>query len=364
MRIDACDPCLRRTDLIAALGGTIDVQWRTRAARSEILGLADETLLALARTGEARRRYDAFDAAAARERIAAAGLAARCRCSAAYPAALRELPDPPAMLHIGGDPDLLGDGDAVAVVGARRASTYGLEIARALGRSLAAAGVPVISGMALGVDSVAHAGALERGGPSVAVLGGGADVAYPAAKRGLHADLLGRGCVVSELPPGFDAFRWCFPARNRIIAGLAAVTVVVEAAERSGSLITADFAAELGRPVGAVPGQVTSRLAAGTNALLHSGAALVRDGADVLDLVFADGRGASRPRPGPVAAEPAEALDPELRRLLDAVEQGAGSLATLATTPEAARAAIRGLTQLELRGLVRREFGGRYVRTA
>ncbi|CAA9496923.1 MAG: Rossmann fold nucleotide-binding protein Smf possibly involved in DNA uptake [uncultured Solirubrobacteraceae bacterium] len=363
MTIDACDACLRRTDLIAALAGAIDVQWRTRAARSKVLGLPDDDLMGLAPGDGARRRYEAFDPARARERIAGAGLSAACRCAAAYPAALSELPDPPAVVHVGGDAGLLADHDTVAVVGARRASPYGLEVARALGRALAAAQVPVVSGMALGVDSAAHAGALERGGPSVAVLAGGADVAYPASKRRLHAELLDRGCVVSELPPGFNAFRWCFPARNRLIAGLAAVCVVVEAAERSGSLITADFAAELGKPVGAVPGQVTSRLAGGANALLRDGAALVRGGGDVLDLLFAEGGGAGRERP---AAEPGdgEPLEPELRRLLDAVEQGGGSLAALASTPEEANAAIRGLTELELRGLVRRGFGGRYVRTA
>jgi DNA processing protein len=137
--------------------------------------------------------------------------------------------------------------------------------------------------------------------------------------------------------------------------------VVVEAAERSGSLITVDFAAELGRPVGAVPGQVTSRLAAGTTGLLQQGAALIRDARDVLDLVATDG-GEVRGDGGEPLGTPLDPLDPTLQRLLDAVEQSGGSLATLAATPEEARAAIRGLTELELRGLVRREFGGRYVR--
>jgi len=360
--IDACDACLRRTDLVAALGGVIDVQWRTRAARAEVLGLPDDALLALARDDRVRRRYADFRAPAARERIAASRLGAVCRCAAGYPAALRALPDPPAVLHAGGDAGLLADVEAAAVVGARKASPYGLEVARGLGRELAAARVPVVSGLALGVDSAAHEGALERGGPSVAVLAGGADVPYPASKRRLHGELLERGCVVSELPPGFTAFRWCFPARNRLIAALAAVCVVVEAAERSGSLITADFAAELGKPVGAVPGQVTSRLATGANALLHDGAAVVRGGADVLDLLFSDG-GASRGA-GAHGGGAGEPLEPDLRRLLDAVEQGGGSLAALASTPEEASAAIHGLTELELRGLVRRGFGGRYVRTA
>ena len=359
MTVDACDACLRRTDLIAALGGVLDVQWRTRSACSRVLGLADEVLLGLAPGEGPRRRYEAFDPPAARERIAAARLGAACRCAAAYPAVLRELPDPPAVLHVGGDPAVLEAPGAAAIVGARRASSYGLEVARGLGRALSRAGVTVVSGMALGVDSAAHAGALEGPSPTVAVLAGGANVAYPASKRGLHAEILARGCVVSEMPPGFNAFRWCFPARNRIIAGLAAVTVVVEAAERSGSLITVDFAAELGRPVAAVPGQVTSRLAAGTNGLLQSGAALVRGGADVLDLLFSDG--APRPCPPPAAGPE---LEPRLRALLDAVEQGGGSVARLARTPEEARLAIRGLTELEVLGLVRREFGGRYVRCA
>ena len=145
--------------------------------------------------------------------------------------------------------------------------------------------------MALGVDSAAHIGALEdvsdqaagNGTSPVAVLAGAADVPYPASRRRLYARLVERGCVVSEFPPGFTAFRWCFVARNRLIAGLSALTVVVEATERSGSLTTADFAAQLGRPVSAVPGPVTSRFSAGTNGLLAAGAGLVRDTRDILD---------------------------------------------------------------------------------
>lgn len=362
MRLQACDSCLRRTGLIAALGGVIDVQWRTRQARSQVLALPDDTLLELAPAVQARRGYERFDPATARRRISDARLAAVCRCSEAYPRGLRELLDPPAVLHVAGRAEALQDEDGVAVVGARRASPYGLEVAHGLGRALSSAGAPVVSGMALGVDSAAHAGALAAPGATVAVLAGGADVPYPASKRRLYVELLARGAVVSEMPPGFGAFRWCFPARNRLIAGLARVTVVVEAAERSGSLITADFAAELGRPVAAVPGQVTSRLAAGSNGLLQAGAALVTGGADVLDLLFSEGGGAARRRPAPSTRE--ESLEPHLRTLLDAVERGAGSLAALATTPEDARAALRDLTELELRGLIRRGFGGRYVRTA
>jgi DNA processing protein len=316
--------------------------------------------------GAVVRRYLAFDPEAARRRAAAAGLAVLCRCSERYPDRLRELADPPAALHVLGDRTALEDADAAAVVGARRGTPYGLEVARALGRGLAAAGVPVVSGLALGVDAAAHQGALETDGPAVAVLAGGADVPYPAVHRQLHARVAARGCVVSELPPGFGAMRWCFVARNRIIAGLAAVTVVVEATVRSGSLTTADFADQAGRTVAAVPGLVTSRLADGTNGLLASGAALVRNARDVLELVLGPGAvpeaAVAAGTPGRRPPAPVTALEAPLRALLDAVEQGRGSLEALAPDPANAPAVLRGLTELERRGLVRRGFAGRYVR--
>ena len=355
--IDACDACLRRTDLLAAAAGSLDVAWRGYRGRAGVLALADEALLALA--PQAVQAYERFEPRPARERIESVGLHAICRCAATYPARLRELPDPPAMLHVAGSIAALDEGESVAIVGARRASAYGLEVAGGLGRGLTAAGVPVISGMALGIDSAAHAGALDAvsdRAPPVAVLAASADVAYPARMRGLHARLARTGAVISEMRPGFRAFRWCFPARNRIIAALGTVTVVVEAAPRSGSLITADFATDLGRTVAAVPGPVTSRLSEGANDLLHAGAAVVRDARDVLDLLF----GADAPRLE--TPDPAADLEPPLRRLLEAVEQGRGSVSALACTPEEADAAHRALSLLEIRGLIRREFGGGYVR--
>ena len=213
--------------------------------------MPDEDLLELA-PGEARVRYARFAPAAARERDPAARLWAVCHCREEYPARLRDLADPPAVLHVLGS--LTAQDEAIAVVGARRASSYGLEVATALGRGLSAARVPVVSGLALGVDSAAHAGALQAPGQTIAVLAASAHVAYPARGRQLHAAVAARGAVVSEMPPGAEAHRWCFVARNRIIAALGAATVVVQATERSGSLTTADFAAELGRAVGAVPG--------------------------------------------------------------------------------------------------------------
>ena len=378
--VTACDDCLRRTALIAAIAGRLALEFKTRGAPARVLALSDEALLAIGASDDVRRRYAGFDPGAARAAAAAAGLKTTCRCRAGYPPQVRELADPPAVLHVLGDRGVLRAAEAVAVVGARRASSYGLEVSRALGRGLSAARVPVVSGLALGIDSAAHAGALDAPGVTIGVLAGGADVPYPARGRRLHAAVAARGAVVSELPPGTRAHRWCFIARNRIIAALSAVTVVVQATERSGSLTTADFAAELGRAVAAVPGPVTSRLSAGTHALLHAGAPIVRGTEDVLDLladvtgrtftVAASGTGwaapAWRPSPGgdPPGAGSARTLRPELAALLAAVEDGRGTLAQLAETPAQARAALAGLGELELRGLIRRTLGGRWERAA
>ena len=174
--------------------------------------------------------------------------------------------------------------DAVAVVGARACSAYGRSVARSLGRELAGAGLLVISGMARGIDGEAHRGALEAGGVTVAVLGCGVDRDYPAAHAELARRICERGLIVSEYEAGVEPAPWRFPARNRIIAGLCAATVVVEARERSGALITADFALEEGRDVLAVPGEITSSLSHGTNALLRLGAIPVTRAADVLEL--------------------------------------------------------------------------------
>jgi len=352
----ACDACLRRTALIVMLSGRLDVEWRRRSVAARVLGLPDDDLLALA-PGAARAAYERFDAGAARERAGRAGVALACRCSPDYPQRLRALPDPPAVLHVVGDPAVLAAPDAVAIVGARHATSYGLEVARALGGGLSLAGVPVVSGLALGVDAAAHHGALAGPAPPVAVLAAAPDIAYPSRHRALHAAVAEAGAVVSELPPGASAFRWCFVARNRIVAALSQVTVIVEATERSGSLTTADFAADLGSTVAAVPGRVTTRTAAGTNGLIQAGAALVAGTDDVLDLL-ADATG--RPRRAGAPPAPPAALGPELRRLLTAVEEGRGALGELASGAEEARAILAGLGELEFRGLVRRTFGGRY----
>jgi DNA processing protein len=199
-----------------------------------------------------------------------------------YPPLLAELHDPPAMLFLRGEADAVS-APGVAVVGARSCSAYGAQVARSLARDLAAAGLVVVSGLARGADGEAHRGALEGGGRTVAVLGCGIDRDYPRSHGELARRIVASGAVVSEYPPGVEPAPWRFPARNRIIAGLALATVVVEARERSGALITADFALELGRDVFAVPGEITSGLSAGTNDLLRQGAAPLTAVRDVLE---------------------------------------------------------------------------------
>jgi DNA processing protein len=176
------------------------------------------------------------------------------------------------------------DRPAVAIVGARACSTYGSAVARTLARELASAGLVVVSGLARGIDAAAHRGALDAGGETIAVLGCGIDRDYPAAHAELAGRIAGSGLVLSEYPPGVEPAPWRFPARNRLVAGLATATIVVEARSRSGALITADLAMEEGREVLAVPGEITSALSDGTNELLRNGAGLVRGTEDVLQL--------------------------------------------------------------------------------
>jgi DNA processing protein len=277
-----------------------------------------------------------------------------------YPPSLLDLQDDaPAQLFGCGNDGLvraLEPGRAVTIVGSRHASAYGLHVAERLGGSLAAAGLVIVSGMARGIDAAAHRGALGAGGVTLAVLGGGADVVYPARARRLYGEILHAGAVVSEAPPGRRPESWSFPVRNRIMAALGAITVVVEAAQPSGSLITARRALELGREVGAVPGQVTSRVSEGTNDLIADGAVPVRGAQDILDRLLGVGaRGASRHGP---------ALEPALARVLEAVELGRASCDAVANTSgvTAGEAAI-GLARLELLGYLRVDADGRYSRT-
>ena len=236
---------------------------------------------------------------------------------------------------------------ALAVVGARACSSYGRSVARSLARELAGAGLVVVSGMARGVDGEAHRGALDAGGRTVAVLGCGIDRDYPAAHAELARRIGEHGLVLSEYEPGIEPAPWRFPARNRIIAGLCAATVVVEARERSGALITADFALEEGRDVLAVPGEITSLLSAGSNALLRLGAVPVTCAEDVLELYDIAPRRQVQARLGPLA----EALLAQLSGSALTVDE---LVRATALDPGASAAA---LMELELAGRVTFEDG-------
>lgn len=266
----------------------------------------------------------------------------------AFPSLLAAIHDPPPQLYLrgSGGPALLGQ-PAVAVVGARACSSYGRSVARSLARDLAAAGLVVVSGMARGIDGDAHRGALDGGGPTVAVLGCGIDRDYPAAHTELARRIAEGGLVVSEYEPGVEPAPWRFPARNRIIAGLCRATLVIEARERSGALITADFALDEGREVLAVPGEITSSLSAGTNALLRLGATPVTRCDDVLEAYGIE----------PVAAV-AVTLAPAAERILARLGDGAltGDEVVRATglDPGAGAAA---LMELELAGRIALEDG-------
>ena len=279
-----------------------------------------------------------FDTSAFVRDLTRAGIRWLARSCPSFPRSLGAIFDPPPGLFVrGAGPDELLDRPSVAVVGARACSPYGAQVARSLGRELAAAGLVVVSGLARGVDAEAHRGALEANGATVAVLGCGVDRTYPAAHAELARRVAETGLVVSEYPPGVEPAPWRFPARNRIIAGLTAVTVVVEARERSGALITADLALEEGREVFAVPGEITSALSAGTNSLLRAGASVLTSAGDVL---VAFGLAApERPDPPEGAMRLLALLPAGADELARQLRVGAGALATL-------------LTELELGGFV------------
>jgi DNA processing protein len=199
-----------------------------------------------------------------------------------YPALLAEIPDPPLLLYIRGRAELLG-GPALAIVGSRNASVQGRANAQAFAESLSGTGLCIVSGLALGIDAAAHEGALRRCGGTVAVVGTGPDLAYPARNRALCERIAHEGCIVSEYPVGTPPLPGNFPKRNRIISGLAAGVLVVEAAAQSGSLITARQAAEQGRDVFAIPGSIHAALAKGCHVLIREGARLVDTAQDVLE---------------------------------------------------------------------------------
>jgi DNA processing protein len=242
---------------------------------------------------DVRRSAARFDVVQRWQRVVEAGVGVCRRGAACYPSAFDDDPEPPAVVFHRGDLDALG-GPRVAVVGTRRCTRYGRDVAFELGEGLAAAGVSVVSGLALGVDAAAHHGALRGGAPPIAVVGSGLDVPYPRPNRALWAEVAACGLVLSEAALGVPPTAWHFPARNRLIAALADVVVVVESHDRGGSLSTVLEAAARDRPVLAVPGPIRSPASAGTNRLLADGCA---PACGVDDVLVALGLSPGRQRP-------------------------------------------------------------------
>lgn len=291
---------------------------------------------------------------------------ALCRHDEGFPLGLFDFVrenDVPRVLFGRGDRSLLMElvqGNGVALVGARRASAYGRELAYQLGNDAAARGLTVVSGMALGIDGAAHRGALQGGGPTVAVLAGGPDAPYPRSHRLLYEQILERGCVVSENPPGSEARRWAFVARNRIIAALAQMTVWIEGTESSGARHTIDFAEQLGRTLGVVPGPVNSAMSTGPNGrLTDEGVVAVRgidDITDSLALEFLD----------TFHATPPPSVSREEAQLLDLIASGHRTPRSLFEQLSGVdpREISRTLGLLELNGFLIRDSNGEYRQQA
>lgn len=361
-----------------ALALVPEVGWSTRRYHDLLTVAEPARLFAMegaelrARLGpamaEALRRFDAAGHAARQEaRGERAGARVVTLHDPDYPALLRQVALPPPFLVVRGTL-AREDALAVAMVGSRRASPYGLRVAEGLARDLAARGVTVVSGLARGVDAAAHGGALEAGGRTLAVLGSGVDVVYPPEHRRLADRVVEAGALVSPFPLGTPPLAHHFPLRNRVVAGLALGAVVVEAHEKSGALITARWAAELGREVYAVPGSISAETSAGPHRLIQDGAKLVRTWEDVVAEWPESWRRALRPGPSP-GREGEPGAGGELgfsraeRSLLALLGDDPVALDGLVEASHLSAAEVAAsLMTLELRGLVRQLPGQRYVR--
>ncbi len=324
--------------------------WRASIHDLKAAGLDRRTLENLL---HARRT---FDVAAEWEQVQRAGVHVITCQDDDYPANLRQIDAPPPLIYLRGN---LQPSDiwAVGVVGTRRASVYGREVAHTVSRDLAAQGITIVSGLAVGVDTVAHKAALEAGGRTIAVLGSGVDQIYPPSNRGLAQQILENGALISEYPLGTRPEAGNFPPRNRIISGLSKGVVIVEAGQRSGALITARYAAEQGRDVFAVPGSILHPGSIGCNTLIQQGATPLLSVDDILRQLDMEQVAARRAAHAAVAVEPQEAnllglLSPEPQHVDDLVRQ---------TGLPASQ--ISGLLAImEIKGLVRQVGSLSYVR--
>jgi DNA processing protein len=340
-----------------AAGGTVQ---REGIAFSLMGSIAPATYrAAVERYGSAQEGFRIVSAASDRRdalatadamlrRSEAVGATILLQGDAGYPAAALDLAHPPRLLFALGSAELLR-GKCVGIVGTRHSSTSGDRIAWQIAGTLARAGAVVVSGMAFGIDAAAHRGAMDAGGGTIAVLGGGADVPYPRAHAGLHERIVREGVVISEMPLGARPGKGAFPRRNRIIAALAETLVVIEAGERSGALITARNALDLGRNVAVVPGPIDSPRHVGSNRLLADGASIIARVEDVLSIAGIETARRGEPQAVPVA----DSGDRASQTILEAVRAGASDIEDLGrTTRLPARDFASAMSALELAGRI------------
>ncbi len=347
---------VRIRNLMAHFGTAAEIFRQPASALSRVEGIGS-------RLARAIRNWEELEYREEFRLIGKLGLEVLTIFDPEYPENLKEIYDPPAVLYQMGSlvPE---DKPALAVVGSRRASHYGLQAARKLASQIVARGFTVVSGLARGIDTEAHRGALAGGGRTIAVLGSGLGNIYPAENRGLAEEIAGSGAVISEFPVRAVPDRQNFPLRNRVVSGLSLGTVVVEAAERSGALITARLAMEQGRVVMAVPGRIDSYSAQGANALIRDGAKMVSGIDDILEefeYLFPEHR--PPPATAPPASRRLENLSPEEKLAWEALgEEEMDMEAILAKTALPSPALTAALVSLELKRLIRRLPGKVYIR--
>lgn len=280
-----------------------------------------------------------------------------------YPAALREIPDAPYLLYARGTYDFSSPRPLIAIVGSRKYTSYGEQAAYRIGSDLARSGCTVVSGLAFGIDALAHHAALEAGAETIAVMGNGLDDAslYPRTNVALARKIAGHGALLSEYPPGTKANSYTFPARNRIIAGLSIGTVVIEAAEESGSLITARLALDYGREVFAVPGSIFSPVSVGTHRLIREGAKIVTSVRDILDEFPQTARPAETEEPHRTPEHPS--LSPEEKQVLACLSHEPLHIDKIVRSARLETSQTSGvLAMLEIKGIVRNIGGMNYIR--
>ncbi len=360
----ACPDCARRAWLLSELSGPLECCARDHERLIDLLALPDEQLLA-ALAGRRRLELRASYASFQGDPADTPEVESTCRHRASFPGALCS-PAAPHMLEVAGGVQrlaALAAAPVVAILGSRAASDYGLEMARCLARGLAASGVSVAASLADGIALAAHAGALEAGGSSVAAMGGGLGVSCPPRRRSLFEHVQRTGCAISELPYARAGRRWGALASERIVVELASVVVLVEAGDSAAELAGARIAQALGRALAAIPGRVSSRLSRGPHRLLMDGAQLVTGPHDVLELLHSP----DPPRPhasdgsAPLATTTQAGLAPALRTTLERVAAGCDTAERLTRAAPDPSGVLLALSELELRGLLVRGDGGRYL---